>query len=123
MFRAVTLPLQSLQAQGTVKLKVLAAPVNPSDINTVQGVYPVKLIDFESDSGEKVNVPGHEGLFEVLEAPPKSGFKKGDWAISRQTAIGRKSVASKFYYFILLRLLVLLCSVITNLKYQGHGEH
>ena len=35
------------------------APVNPSDVNTVQGVYPLKP--------DPPRVPGHEGVGQVLE--------------------------------------------------------
>ena len=52
-----------------LKLELLYAPINPSDINFLQGVY-----------GIKANLPstaGFEGVARVIESPPKSEIKNG----------------------------------------------
>lgn len=42
-----------------VIVKMIVAPVNPADINTIQGTYPVKP--------PLPSVPGFEGIGEVVE--------------------------------------------------------
>eukprot|EP00201_Polytomella_parva_P005358 CAMPEP_0175081190 /NCGR_PEP_ID=MMETSP0052_2-20121109/25985_1 /TAXON_ID=51329 ORGANISM="Polytomella parva, Strain SAG 63-3" /NCGR_SAMPLE_ID=MMETSP0052_2 /ASSEMBLY_ACC=CAM_ASM_000194 /LENGTH=346 /DNA_ID=CAMNT_0016352093 /DNA_START=118 /DNA_END=1158 /DNA_ORIENTATION=+ len=48
---------------GHSRVRFLLAPINPSDINTVQGKYPLK-------PNVPGAVPGHEGVAEVLESAP-----------------------------------------------------
>ncbi|KAL8690462.1 MAG: hypothetical protein Q9218_004098 [Villophora microphyllina] len=71
-------------------LRTLAAPLNPADINQIQGTYPTAP-PFTRTLGtpETSAVPGNEACFEVLSAG--SGCKnlaKGDWVIPRQTGLG-----------------------------------
>ncbi|KAL9594470.1 MAG: hypothetical protein Q9219_007019 [cf. Caloplaca sp. 3 TL-2023] len=71
-------------------LRTLAAPLNPADINQIQGTYPTAP-PFTSALGTvpPSAVPGNEACFEVLSAG--SGCKdvgKGDWVIPRQTGLG-----------------------------------
>ena len=47
----------------TMTFALLQAPINPSDINTVQGKYPLKPT--------LPGVPGHEGLGQVTALGPK----------------------------------------------------
>ena len=61
-------PLQS----GEVRLKMLAAPVNPADLNLIEGTYGVKP--------PLPAVPGIEGCGEVLESASPD-FSPGDRAI------------------------------------------
>lgn len=71
-----------------VLVRFLASPVNPADMNTVQGVYPIKppLPSF----------PGNEGLAQVLDCnvPAQLGIhhpriiKPGDWVIPNQPGFG-----------------------------------
>ncbi|EDO19293.1 hypothetical protein Kpol_1036p36 [Vanderwaltozyma polyspora DSM 70294] len=68
----------------SIVLRTLAFPINPSDINQLQGVYPSipeKTLDFSTD--EPAAVAGNEGLFEVIHVPTKASdkFKVGDWVI------------------------------------------
>lgn len=57
-----------------VCVKMLAAPINPSDINRIQGVYPVRP--------EMPAVCGLEGVGEVLSVGSSvKGLKPGDWVI------------------------------------------
>ncbi|OJJ45526.1 hypothetical protein ASPZODRAFT_17742 [Penicilliopsis zonata CBS 506.65] len=73
-----------------VTLRLLAAPLNPADINQIQGVYPSKP-PFTSTLGtaEPSAVGGNEGAFEVVSTG--SGVKnltKGDWVIMKHTGQG-----------------------------------
>ena len=75
---------------SSVLVRSLAAPINPADINTVQGTYGVKP-PFTSLIGtpEPSALPGNEGVFEVLSVgDPSSPFKKGDWAIPAASSFG-----------------------------------
>ncbi|HSP43972.1 MAG TPA: 2-enoyl thioester reductase domain-containing protein, partial [Luteolibacter sp.] len=57
---------------GEVLVRILAAPINPADLNTVEGTYGVKL--------ELPATPGIEGCGEVLESKD-DGFAPGDRVI------------------------------------------
>ena len=55
-------------------IRMLAAPINPADINTIQGVYPVKPA-FPA-------VAGNEGVGEVMAVGENSeDFSVGDWVV------------------------------------------
>jgi trans-2-enoyl-CoA reductase len=73
---AEVLRLESLElhpfADGEVRLKILAAPVNPADLNLIEGTYGVKP--------ELPAVPGIEGCGEVVESRAVD-FQPGDRAI------------------------------------------
>ncbi|KAL8686098.1 MAG: hypothetical protein Q9224_005553 [Gallowayella concinna] len=73
-----------------LNLRTLAAPLNPADINQIQGTYPTAP-PFTQTLGTALPsaVPGNEACFEVLSAG--AGCKdvsKGDWVIPRQTGLG-----------------------------------
>jgi mitochondrial enoyl-[acyl-carrier protein] reductase / trans-2-enoyl-CoA reductase len=75
---------------GAVLLRTLAAPVNPSDVNTIQGTYGVKP-EFSPLLGtpEPAAIPGNEGCFEVLAVGPNvKTLRRGDWAIPATTGFG-----------------------------------
>ncbi len=71
-----TLRLEVLElpplAAGEVRLKILAAPINPADLNFIEGTYGVKP--------ELPAVPGIEGCGEVVESRSPD-FAPGDRAI------------------------------------------
>ncbi|KAB8339000.1 hypothetical protein FH972_021939 [Carpinus fangiana] len=80
-------------------LRMLAAPINPADINTIQGTYPSKPpFTTALSTPAPVAVPGNEGLAEVLAAgtaatyPAPDGtprrFEKGDWVITKGPGSG-----------------------------------
>ncbi|OMH82006.1 putative trans-2-enoyl-CoA reductase 1, mitochondrial [Zancudomyces culisetae] len=69
---------------------MLAAPINPSDINQVEGVYPIKKKPQEyvdADSGEKLMgyIGGNEGVAQVvkIDSAIKDEIKVGDWVAPR----------------------------------------
>lgn len=71
-------------------VRALAAPINPADINTIQGTYGAKP-PFTSLIGtaEPSAIPGNEGLFEVISpGSATSPFRKGDWVIPAKSQLG-----------------------------------
>ncbi|TFY77164.1 hypothetical protein EWM64_g6848 [Hericium alpestre] len=83
VLRALTYPNLPAPSPGTLNLRVLLSPLNPSDINVIEGVYPLtpKPTAFPSVDHD-VFIPGNEGLAEVTETGPSvSGLQKGDWVI------------------------------------------
>ncbi|KAL8725196.1 MAG: hypothetical protein Q9166_007504 [cf. Caloplaca sp. 2 TL-2023] len=71
-------------------LRTLAAPLNPADINQIQGTYPTASPFTQTlGTAQSSAVPGNEACFEVVSAG--SGCKdisKGDWVIPRRTGLG-----------------------------------
>lgn len=62
-----------------VELKILAAPINPADINMIEGVYGIKA-KFPA-------IAGGEGVAEVKKVGSKvSGLAPGDWVIPASAA-------------------------------------
>lgn len=71
-------------------LRFLASPINPADINQLQGVYPSKPTFTTSlGTAEPIAVGGNEGVAEVISAGDKvKGFKRGDWVIQKTPGFG-----------------------------------
>lgn len=77
-------------ADTQIVVRTLAAPINPSDINQVQGVYPSQPQKTKA-LGTKVPlaVGGNEGLFEVLKVGRGvQGLSPGDWAVPTTVNFG-----------------------------------
>lgn len=75
-------------AANEVVVKTLGSPINPSDINQIQGVYPSKPEPTTEFGTEKpAYVCGNEGLFEVLHSN-SSELKEGDWVIPKNVNFG-----------------------------------
>ena len=71
-------------------LRFLASPINPADINQIQGVYPTKPA-FTTDLGttEPIAVGGNEGVAEVIaKGGNVKGIEKGDWVIMKKQGFG-----------------------------------
>ncbi|KAL2920090.1 mitochondrial 2-enoyl thioester reductase [Polyrhizophydium stewartii] len=69
----------------SVLLKLLAAPVNPADVNVIQGTYPIKPTFIEGIGA----VGGNEGVGEVLATGSRvSTLKPGDWVIPLNRSFG-----------------------------------
>ncbi|KAF7647306.1 hypothetical protein LDENG_00174410 [Lucifuga dentata] len=72
--------LSSIGAKD-VLVKMMAAPINPSDINMIQGTYAI-LPDLPA-------VGGNEGVAEVVEVGSQvKSLKTGDWVIPRDAGLG-----------------------------------
>lgn len=66
--------------EGEVQLRMRLAPINPSDVNVIQGVYPVKPRPRSNlGTAQPVFIPGNEGLGEVVKlGPSTTGLRVGD---------------------------------------------
>ncbi|KAI1651064.1 NAD(P)-binding protein [Daldinia loculata] len=73
---------------SSVLLRSLAAPINPADVNTIQGTYGAKP-SFSTLLGtpEPSVVPGNEGAFEVVSSSSPD-LQRGDWVIPKKTQFG-----------------------------------
>lgn len=72
--------LPPMGAKG-VLVKMLAAPINPSDINMIQGTYAI-LPDLPA-------VGGNEGVAQVVEVGSQvKTLKAGDWVIPKDAGLG-----------------------------------
>lgn len=73
-----------------VTIRFLATPINPADINQIQGVYPTKP-NFTTNLGtsEPIAVGGNEGVAEVISTGGGvKGVQKGDWVILKRQGFG-----------------------------------
>ncbi|KAL6485506.1 hypothetical protein MHYP_G00048980 [Metynnis hypsauchen] len=78
--RIEQLPLPVL-SKRSVRVKMLAAPVNPADLNMVQGTYPI-LCPLPA-------VGGNEGVGEVLEVGDDvHTVRPGDWVVPVDAGFG-----------------------------------
>ncbi|KAF2457847.1 trans-2-enoyl-CoA reductase-like protein [Lineolata rhizophorae] len=71
-------------------VRFLASPINPADINQVQGIYPSKPA-FTTSLGttEPIAVGGNEGVAEVISTGSGvKGLQKGDWVIMKSPGFG-----------------------------------
>ncbi|KAF2135407.1 uncharacterized protein K452DRAFT_293246 [Aplosporella prunicola CBS 121167] len=73
-----------------VTLRFLAAPINPADINQIQGVYPSKpTFTTEMSTPDPIAVGGNEGVAEVVAVGSAvKGLQKGDWVIQKAPGFG-----------------------------------
>lgn len=76
-------------------IRFLASPINPADINMIQGTYGSKPnMTNDLSTKEPAAVPGNEGVAEVIsagsDATSSSGeqLKKGDWVIMKTPGFG-----------------------------------
>lgn len=71
-------------------VRFLASPINPADINQIQGTYPSKPTFTTSlGTSEPIAVGGNEGVAEVIGAGEKvKGMKKGDWVLIKRQGFG-----------------------------------
>ena len=71
-------------------LRFLASPINPADINQLQGVYPSKPTFTTSlGTSDPIAVGGNEGVAEIISVGDKvKGFKRGDWVIPKKPGFG-----------------------------------
>ncbi|CAL4131836.1 unnamed protein product, partial [Meganyctiphanes norvegica] len=64
-----------------ILIKLLAATVNPADINTIQGMYAIKP--------QLPCIGGNEGVAQIVQVGENvEGFASGDWVIPRYNAFG-----------------------------------
>ncbi|RIA86828.1 chaperonin 10-like protein [Glomus cerebriforme] len=79
----------------TLHIRFLASPINPADVNQIEGVYPVKPT-FTKELGilpdgehKELAVAGNEGLAEVIAVGDQiKDFKVGDWVVIGRSGFG-----------------------------------
>lgn len=84
--RVVSLPRLPAPRPKTVNIRFRLSPVNPSDINVIEGVYPTKPIprsdiadNGPGSSSEPCSIVGNEGLAEIAAVGEDvSHLKPGD---------------------------------------------
>lgn len=73
-------------------IRFLASPINPADINQIQGVYPSRpTFTTALGTAKPIAVAGNEGVAEIIALGDKvkqQGFKKGDWVIMKAPGFG-----------------------------------
>lgn len=71
-------------------LRFLASPINPADINQIQGVYPSRpTFTTTLGTSEPIAVGGNEGVAEVISlGSGVKGVSKGDWVIQKAPGFG-----------------------------------
>lgn len=68
--------------RDTVHVRFLAAPINPSDINQIEGSYPLRPSVFPA-------VAGNEGVAEVLAVGTGvTDMHVGDWVVPARPLLG-----------------------------------
>lgn len=82
-------------ADNSVQVQFLASPINPADINQVEGVYPLKpamttqLYSPSSSDNLPVAVGGNEGVARIIQVGTKvQDLKVGDWVVMGSAGLG-----------------------------------
>ncbi|CAF0755755.1 unnamed protein product [Didymodactylos carnosus] len=76
-----TIDGNQLKANESI-VKLIASPINPADINMIQGKYAILPKSFPATFG-------NEGVFEIVETNVKAGLKPGDWVIPKVLEWGK----------------------------------
>lgn len=73
-----------------VTLRFLASPINPADINQLQGVYPSKPTFYTTlSTPDPIAVGGNEGVAEVISVGSGvKGVGRGDWVVMKAPGFG-----------------------------------
>ncbi|KAI0296047.1 trans-2-enoyl-CoA reductase [Russula brevipes] len=92
VLRALTIPsLAPAPPPQTANVRFVLSPINPADVNVIEGVYPSKPrpSSFPGVQGD-VFVGGNEALAEVTAVGEKSvrGLKRGDWVVMKASQVG-----------------------------------
>ncbi|KAL6300006.1 NAD(P)-binding protein [Sparassis latifolia] len=86
---ALTYPCLPPPPPGALNVKFRLSPINPADLNVIEGVYPSKPTPTTALNGESLLVGGNEGLAEVVEVGEGvSGLRKGDWVTMAKPQAG-----------------------------------
>lgn len=93
---ALTYPSLPPPTSNTLNVQFILAPINPADLNVVEGVYPAKpALDASfasSGKGSKddpVFVGGNEGLARITAVGDGvSGFHADDWVVMTKAQLG-----------------------------------
>jgi mitochondrial enoyl-[acyl-carrier protein] reductase / trans-2-enoyl-CoA reductase len=87
---ALTIPSLPAPPPQTVNVRFILSPINPADVNVIEGVYPSKPqpCTFPGLQGD-VFVGGKEGLAEVTRVGEGvESLRRGDWVVMRANQVG-----------------------------------
>ena len=101
VLRVLTYPSLAPPPPNSVNIRFLLSPINPADINVVEGVYPSKpaKTDTLSHEGQSLAVGGNEGLAQVTAVGEGVDYLRvddrvimikqqaGTWATNRNVAV------------------------------------
>src|SRR5712671_1744458 len=90
VLRAINIPSLTAPLPQTVNVRFVLAPINPADVNVIEGVYPSKpqRSSFPGVQGE-VFVGGNEGLAEITDVGEGvRSVERGDWVIMKASQVG-----------------------------------
>lgn len=93
---ALRYPQLSVPAPNTVNIKFILAPVNPADINVIEGVYPSKpsqdttlATTGKGSPDHPVFIGGNEGLAQITAVGNGvDGLKVHDWVVMTKQQSG-----------------------------------
>jgi hypothetical protein len=88
--RAFTIPALPAPPPQTVNVRFILSPINPADVNVIEGVYPSKpqASSFPGVQGD-LFVAGNEGLAEVTSVGGGvKGLERGDWVVMKASQVG-----------------------------------
>ena len=88
--RALAIPSLAAPAPQTVNVRFVLSPINPADVNVIEGVYPSKPqpSSFPGVRGA-VFVGGNEGLAEVTGVGDGvNNLERGDWVVMKASQVG-----------------------------------
>ncbi|KAF8909425.1 trans-2-enoyl-CoA reductase [Gymnopilus junonius] len=93
VLRVITYPNIPQPPPNSVKVEFLLSPINPADINVVEGVYPTKPTTEDalalSEDQQLFFVGGNEGLGRVVTlGPGVNSLAVGDWIIMTKQQAG-----------------------------------
>ena len=88
--QAFTIPSLPAPPPQTVNVRFILSPINPADVNVIEGVYPSKpqASSFPGVQGD-LFVAGNEGLAEVTSVGSGvKGLERGDWVVMKASQVG-----------------------------------
>lgn len=88
--RAFTIPALPAPPPQTVNVRFILSPINPADVNVIEGVYPSKpqASSFPGVQGD-LFVAGNEALAEVTGVGNGvKGLERGDWVVMKASQVG-----------------------------------
>lgn len=89
VLRAKSVSASNAPTSLQVRLKLLLSPINPADLNVIEGVYPSRPpLRNDLVEAEEVYVGGSEGLGVVTEVGGRGGLKVGDRVILDKSQSG-----------------------------------
>lgn len=73
----------------TANIRFLLSPVNPADINVVEGAYPAKATPIQGPDKKYIFIGGNEGLAKVVKAGDGVvELREGDWVVMTKPQSG-----------------------------------